>query len=240
MTKSSWSDRTELLIGKQKLKSLKNSHVLIVGLGGVGGFAAECICRAGVGEMTIVDGDVISSSNCNRQTIALHSNLGKSKAQELAGRLRDINPKLKLHVVNKYMIDDDIESLVQPYFDYIIDAIDTITPKVQLLTAALKHNKKIVSAMGAGSKFDPEKIKVTDISKTHMCPLAQAIRKRLRTQGIKKGIKAVFSPEKIDKERIIVTDGSQNKKSIVGTISYMPPLFGAVCASVVIREIIEK
>ena len=233
-----WLERTELLLGKDQLRKLKKSHVLVVGLGGVGAYAAEQICRAGVGNMTIVDGDVIEPSNRNRQLPALISTTGKPKTEVLKERFLDINPELNLTVVNDFIRDEKIAELLssQP-FDYVVDAIDTLSPKVYLVYHAVQHGFNVVSSMGAGGKMDPSKIQVSDISKSFNCRLAKAMRKRLSRLGIKKGVKVVFSSEPVDEETVRLEE-SQNKKSTVGTISYMPPLFGCFIASVVIRDLV--
>jgi tRNA A37 threonylcarbamoyladenosine dehydratase len=235
----SWLSRTELLVGKEKLMKLQNSHVLVVGMGGVGSFAAEFICRAGVGEMTIVDGDVVDPSNRNRQLPALSTTHGLSKADVMAERLLAINPDLKLHVIKEFITPDRAEQILSTPFDYVVDAIDSITPKVTFLKIAYQKKIKIISSMGAGAKLDPTMLQVVDISKTDICPFAQYVRKRLREIGIYEGIKTVFSPELPIKESLMLTDGKNFKKSAYGTISYLPATFGSVCASVVIRDLIE-
>ena len=233
-----WLERTELLLGKEKLKKLKNANVLVVGLGGVGAYAAEQICRAGVGKMTLVDGDVIEITNLNRQLPALNSTTGKPKAEVLAERFRDINPEIELTVINDFISDEKIVELLknQP-FDYIVDAIDTLSPKVFLVYHAVQFGLKVVSSMGAGGKMNPAKVQVADISKSHGCRLAKVFRKRLLQLGINKGVKVVFSPEEVAKEAVKLEEG-QNKKSTVGTISYMPPVFGCFIASVVVSDLI--
>lgn len=234
-----WLDRTELLFGKEKLEKLKKSHVLIVGLGGVGAYAAEQLCRAGIGRMTIVDGDVVENTNRNRQLPALISNSGKPKAEILAVRFRDINESIELEIVNDYISGEKtLELLNSQKFDYVIDAIDTLSPKVFLIYHAIQLGIPVVSSMGAGGKLDPQKVQIADISKSFNCKLARMIRKRLSRMGIKKGVKVVFSPEDINKKAIRLEDG-KNKKSTVGTISYMPPIFGCFISSVVIRDLVS-
>ncbi|WP_134091741.1 ThiF family adenylyltransferase [Olivibacter sp. XZL3] len=232
-----WLSRTEVLIGKENLTKLINSHVMVLGLGGVGSFAAEFLCRGGVGEMTIIDGDVVDPSNRNRQLPALATTHGQSKAELMATRLLAINPELKLHVVNDFMTPERIESLINMKPNYAVDAIDSITPKLSFIRQA--HAKRIpfVSSMGAGGKVDPTKLEVVDISKTYNCPLAQHIRKKLKKHKIYRGIKVVFSSELPDKNSLIYTDGSNYKKSAYGTMSYIPATFGAAVASVVIRDL---
>lgn len=234
---SDWLSRTELLLGEDGLNKLKASNVLIVGLGGVGAYAAEMICRAGVGKMTIVDGDSIHSSNRNRQLLALKSTEGKAKAMLMAERLRNINPDLDLTAVSEYIKDDKITEILDPGFSYVIDAIDTLSPKVFLIYNAVMKKIPVVSSMGSGGKFDPARITISDISETTDCTLARILRKRLHKLGIRDGITAVYSSEVVDKRRVIPVTGEKNKASIVGTISYMPAAFGIACASVVIRDL---
>lgn len=235
-----WLERTELLLGEEKLAKLKTANVLVVGLGGVGAYAAEQLCRAGIEKMTIVDGDVVEESNRNRQLPALISTKGLPKAEILAKRFFDINPDLELNIVNDYIRDEKILELLksQP-FDYVVDAIDTLSPKVFLVYHAVQMGLNVVSSMGAGGKIDPSKIEITDIKKSYNCKLAKMIRKRLGRLGIKKGVKVVFSSEEIDENAVRLEEG-QNKKSTVGTISYMPPLFGCFIASAVIRDLTSE
>ncbi len=236
----SWLERTSLLLGDEKLERLRRAHVLVVGLGGVGAYAAEMLVRAGVGRMTIADADVVSPSNINRQLVALHSTIGRPKAEVLADRLRDIAPELELTTVAKYIRDEETYTLLDaaPY-DYVVDAIDTLSPKLALIAGALERRLKVVSSMGAGAKTDPTQMEIADISKTHHCPLAHMLRKRLHKIGIRTGFRAVFSPEPIREGAMIVCE-EENKKSNVGTISYLPALFGIGCASVVIRDLIGE
>lgn len=232
-----WLERTELLLGEKTLAKLKNANVLVVGLGGVGAYAAEQLCRAGIGKMTIVDGDVVDESNRNRQLPALISTAGVPKTEILASRFRDINPDLDLTTVTEFIRDERVlELLKSEPFDYVVDAIDTLSPKVFLVYHALQLKLRVISSMGAGGKMDPTKIQLCDIKKSYNCKLAKMMRKRLTHLGVKKGIKVVFSPEDIDANAIRIEE-SQNKKSTVGTISYMPPLFGCFIASAVIRDI---
>ncbi len=235
-----WMERTSLLLGDEKLELLRRAHVLVVGLGGVGAYAAEMLVRAGVGRMTIADADVVSPSNINRQLVALHSTVGRPKAEVLAERLRDIAPELELTAVAKYIRDEETYTLLDaaPY-DYVVDAIDTLSPKLALIAGALERQMKVVSSMGAGAKTDPTQMEIADISKTHHCPLAHMLRKRLHKIGIRTGFRAVFSPEPIREGAMIVCE-EENKKSNVGTISYLPALFGIGCASVVIRDLIGE
>lgn len=240
MKDTKWLSRTELLIGKEKLDKLINSHVLVVGMGGVGSFAAEFICRSGVGEMTIIDGDVVDPTNRNRQLPALATTHGMSKAELMGDRLMQINPELKLHVIKEFVRPERVDAMLEGHYDYVVDAIDSITPKLTFIRAAYAKGLRIVSSMGAGAKLDPTKLQVVDISKTYNCPFAQQIRKQLKDSGIRKGIKVAFSPEEPIKESLMLTDGSNFKKSAYGTISYLPATFGAVLSSVVIRDLIGE
>lgn len=235
-----WLERTELLLGEQKLNLLRRAHILVVGVGGVGAYAAEMIARAGVGQMTIADADAVGVTNINRQLVALHSTVGRPKCEVLAERLTDINPELKLHIVNRFIKDDETDALLDSAkFDYVVDAIDTLSPKLALIKGALERGIPLVSSMGAGAKTDPTLMEIKDIAKTHHCPLAHMLRKRLHKIGIKRGFRAVFSPEPVREGAMILCE-EQNKKSNVGTISYIPALFGIGCASVVIRDLIGE
>lgn len=236
----SWLSRTQLLIGEKKLTYLTGRHVMVVGLGGVGSYAAEFIARSGIGKMTIIDGDVVDPTNRNRQLPALATNHGESKALIMADRLKSINPELDLSVVRSFVNPEMVEEQLKNQPDYIIDAIDSITPKITFLKLAYGSKISVVSSMGAGAKLDPTKLQVVDISKTYNCPFAQQVRKNLKNAGIFRGIKVVFSPEKPIKESLMLTDGKNFKKSAYGTISYLPAVFGAVAASVVIRDLMDE
>lgn len=237
---TNWLERTELLLGEEKLAMLRRANVLVVGVGGVGAYAAEMIVRAGVGRMTIADADKVSETNINRQLVALHSTIGREKCDILAERLKDINPELQLTVVNRFIKDSETDALLDSdRFDYVVDAIDTLSPKLALIKGALDRSIPLVSSMGAGAKTDPTLLEIKDIAKTHHCPLAHMLRKRLHKIGIKRGFWAVFSPEPVREGAMILCE-EQNKKSNVGTISYIPALFGIGCASVVIRGLIGE
>ncbi len=235
----SWLSRTKLLIGEEKLLSLTQKHVMVVGLGGVGSYAAEFIARSGVGKMTIIDGDVVDPTNRNRQLPALATNHGQPKARIMEERLLAINPELELHTVESFVQPDMVQEQLLRRPDYVIDAIDSITPKITFIRMAYESKIRMVSSMGAGAKLDPTRLQVVDIAKTYNCPFAQQIRKQLKQHGIKKGLKVVFSPEEPIKESLMLTDGKNYKKSAYGTISYLPAVFGAVAASVVIRDLIK-
>jgi tRNA A37 threonylcarbamoyladenosine dehydratase len=238
-THPDWLSRTELLLGEKALAVLKQAHVLVLGLGGVGSAAAEMLCRSGIGKLTLVDADVIEPSNRNRQLIALKSTEGMKKTEVLAARLRDINPDIELVLVDEYLKDEPMVALLQHKFDYIVDAIDTLSPKAYMLLNAVRLNHRIVSAMGSGAKRDIQKIQIADISETHTCTFAFDIRKRLRKLGVDSGFKAVFSTEPPIKTSVIFQNG-KNKKSIAGTIAYMPVVFGCYCASVVVEDLTKE
>ena len=239
-TDFSWLSRTELLIGKKSLEKLAKSHIMIVGLGGVGSFAAEFIVRSGIGEVTIIDGDIVDPTNRNRQLPALATNHGEYKADIMEARLKAINPQITIHIIKQFITPEMVAVHLNNNIDYIIDAIDSITPKITFMVAAYHLNIPIISSMGAGGKMDPTVLSVCDISRTYNCVFAQQIRKMLKVNHqIKRGIECVFSPELPNKTSLILTDGTNYKKSAYGTISYMPAMFGAVAASVVIRKLIS-
>ncbi len=235
-----WLSRTEMILDEESMERLKASHVIVAGLGGVGSWAAEMICRAGVGKMTIIDGDIITPANINRQLPATRSTIGQKKAEVMGERLKDINPDLALRAISEFIRDQRmIDILEEEKYDYVVDAIDTLSPKVFLIFHCLRLNLKIVSSMGAGGKFDPVSIKVADISETNFCNLARILRKKLHKLGVHEGFRAVYSPEVIDKDLIRRGSDESNKASSVGTISYMPAAFGIACASVVIRDLAQ-
>jgi tRNA threonylcarbamoyladenosine dehydratase len=241
MMDTSWLSRTSLLIGEDALRFLTTQHVMVVGLGGVGSFAAEFIARSGIGSMTIIDGDVVDATNRNRQLPALATNHGASKATIMEERLKAINPEIQITTIKEFINPEMVLQQVTHRPDYIIDAIDSITPKITFIKTAYQMKLPLVSSMGAGAKLDPTRLQVVDIAKTYNCPFAQQIRKTLkRKHKIYKGVKVVFSPEQPIRESLMLTDGKNYKKSAYGTISYLPAVFGAVTASVVIRDLIKK
>lgn len=233
-----WQQRTELLLGEEKMERLRKAHVLIVGVGGVGAYAAEMICRAGVGHMTLVDADTVQPTNINRQLPATHSALGRPKAEVFAERFRDINPELDLTVLPVYLKDEAIPELLDSRkFDFIVDAIDTVAPKCYLIYHAMQRGIKIVSSMGAGAKKDITQVRFADLWETYHCGLSKAVRKRLQKMGVKRRLPVVFSTEQADEKAVILVDDEQNKKSTTGTVSYMPAVFGCYLAEYVIRKI---
>jgi tRNA A37 threonylcarbamoyladenosine dehydratase len=233
-----WLERTELLIKENGIKNLQKSHILVVGLGGVGSFATEFLVRAGIGKLTIVDGDTIDITNINRQLPADHTTIGKFKTEVVAKHLLVINPNLDLKVIPNFLSPQEAYDIVDKKYDYILDCIDSVQPKVQLLIACKRKKVKVVSAMGAGGKMDPTKIKVRDISKTQDCTLARVIKKELKKHKIHKGIRCVFSTEIQDKSSVFITDGTNFKRSFYGTISYMPAIFGLYASAEVINKLI--
>ena len=233
-----WKQRTRLLLGEEKMERLQQAHVLVVGLGGVGAYAAEMICRAGVVRMTIVDADTVQPTNINRQLPALHSTMGREKAEVLAARFKDINPDIQLTVLPVFLKDDNIPELLDAArYDFIVDAIDTLAPKCYLIAEALKRHIKIVSSMGAGAKSDITQIRFADIWDTYHCGLSKAVRKRLQKLGVKRKLPVVFSTEQADPKAVLLTEDEQNKKSTCGTVSYMPAVFGCYLAEYVIKRL---
>lgn len=236
-----WQERTTLLLGEDKLARLIDKNVLVVGLGGVGAYAAEMLCRAGVGNLTIVDGDIVSPSNINRQLLATSETINKGKAHLMEDRLRSINPSISLVVIDEFIKDErTIEILEKGNFDYVVDAIDTFSPKLYLVFHAHRLRIPIISSMGAGGKVDPTKVEIADISKTYACTLARVMRKRLRILGLRKGVKTVFSTELTNKDAVVPVADEKHKKSILGTISYLPAIFGCMIASVVIQDLCKE
>lgn len=238
---SEWLQRTELLIKEEGIERLQNANILIVGLGGVGSFAAEFLVRSGIGNLTIVDGDTVDITNINRQLPALNSTIGKNKTDVVAERILDINPKINLKKIDEFLEPERMEELLtQEKFDYVLDCIDSLSPKLALIITCKRKKIKLVSAMGAGGKTDPSKVMVRDISKTNNCFLAKQIRKKLKKEQIHKGFRCVFSTEIQDENSLKMTDGSNYKKSFYGTISYMPAIFGLYAAAEVIRFLLKK
>ena len=233
-----WKQRTELLLGEDKMARLQSAHVLVVGLGGVGAYAAEMICRAGVGRMTIVDADTVQITNLNRQLPAMHSTLGMFKADVLEARFKDINPDLELKVLPVFLKDENIPDLLDAdEYDFIVDAIDTLSPKCYLIYHALQRRIKIVSSMGAGAKSDITQVRFADLWDTYHCGLSKAVRKRLQKMGVKRKVPVLFSTEQADPKAVLLTDDEMNKKSTCGTVSYMPAVFGCYLAEYVIKRL---
>lgn len=233
-----WKQRTELLLGEEKAERLSRAHVLVVGLGGVGAYAAEMLCRAGVGRLTLVDADTVQPTNINRQLPALHSTIGQSKVEVLAARFKDINPEVELRTLPVYLKDENIPALLDNnLFNFIVDAIDTISPKCFLISEAMKRHIKIISSMGAGAKSDITQVRFANLWDTYHCGLSKAVRKRLQKMGIRRDLPVVFSTEQADPKAVLLTEDERNKKSTCGTVSYMPAVFGCYLAEYVIRRL---
>ena len=226
-----------MLIGEDALGMLNSSRVAVAGLGGVGGMAAEMLVRAGVGHIVLIDVDTVSPSNLNRQLPALHSTLGRRKCDVMRERLTDINPDLEIQCIPEYLNEESIPGIFGSLeLDGVVDAIDTLSPKIALIQHCLAKGIFLVSSMGSGSKLDATKVRVDDISRSFQCPLAHMLRKRLHKLGITEGFLAVFSTEKPKRESVVLEE-SRNKKSQTGTISWLPAVFGCVCAQAMVRHI---
>jgi len=232
--------RTEQLLGSEAVEKLARARVAIFGIGGVGGYVAEALARCGVGELDLVDSDEVAPSNINRQLVALHSTVGKIKVEVLAQRLADINPTLQLSARAHYLEVDRVEALLQEGYDFVVDAIDTVAPKVALLAACMRQGIAVVSSMGAGARLDPSQIQYADIANTSICGLARAVRSRLRKMGIRGKLPVVFSTEVPRAEAVQEVTGERNKRTTVGTVSYMPAIFGCYLASYVIRKLTQQ
>ena len=233
-----WDSRTELLLGKEKNECLKTFTVLVAGVGGVGGYAVEMLARAGVGNLVIIDDDVVKETNINRQIIATAKNVGTSKVQLMKERILEINPQASVLAIRDFIDEDNVGEFIRRFKpNFVIDAIDSISPKIALIKYCIEKNVKIISSMGAGGRLDPSKIQYADISKTTNCALARTVRERLKKQGITKGLLTVFSTEPVKKESIITVTDERNKCSTLGTVSYFPALFGCYLAAYVINNL---
>ena len=232
----SWNSRTELLIGKQGIKKLENSTIIIYGIGGVGSYVAEALARAGVGNLTIVDFDDVDITNINRQLPALHSTVGKYKVEVMKDRILDINPNINIKAIKEVYNKDTSESILCENYDYVVDAIDMVTSKIHLIETCKNKGLDIISSMGMGNKLDPTKIEVTDIHKTTICPLARVMRKELKDRKIKK-LKVVYSTEQPKELKKKILNG---KKITPGSVSFVPSVGGLIIASVVINDLLNK
>ncbi len=236
--------RTEILIGADGLARLRAAHVLVAGLGGVGGYAAEALGRAGVGRLTLLDHDVVSFSNLNRQLLALHSTLGRPKVDVMAARLRDIDPALELTLIGEFLQPDAAEALVTaaPY-DYVADCIDSIACKAALVAACHRHGVPVISALGAGNCLDVTRVRVTRLNQTQMCPLARELRRKLRALNAPLNYPVIYSDEPRHSplpHQPVGGDASGRPRAVNGTISYLPALFGVMVAGVVIRRLLGE
>lgn len=232
-----WMARTVQLIGEEKAVLLREAHVLVAGIGGVGSMAAEMLARAGIGRMTLVDNDIVQPSNINRQLPALHSTIGNQKVKIMEHRLKDINPEMKVRTMQTYINEDSLDGILSSPYDFVVDAIDTLTPKILFIETVFKRGIPLASSMGSGGKTDPGSIGITDFGKTYNCRLAYLLRKKLRKRGVSKGFQVVFSSELVDRQHLVITENEPNKKSITGTISYIPAIFGCMLSSIVIEGI---
>lgn len=230
-------ERSRLVFSDDGMRRLNNSHVLVAGVGGVGGFVAEALVRAGVGKLTLVDHDKVSASNKNRQIVALNSTVGQLKVDVMTDRLLDINPSCQIDKIAEFLSPESMPSLVGSGFDFVVDAIDSLNCKVALVEQAYIQRVPVVSSMGAGRRIDPSKIAITDISQTHGCGLARVMRQRLRKLGIKKGVPVIFSSE-LPKEPgpFEAIEGARGRV-VNGTASYMPGIFGLMLAGLVVQRL---
>lgn len=238
--------RTRLLVGDEPVERLKNAKVAVFGVGGVGGFCVEALARAGVGTLHLYDDDTVSESNLNRQIAALHSTLGQPKAEVMAQRVKDINPDCQVKAIRMFYLPQNADEVDLKQYDYVIDCIDTVAAKLELVSRCIALQVKIISAMGSGNKLDPTAFQITDISKTQGCPLARVMRKELRKRGIEH-LKVVYSTElprspirPMETEAPATTDtrpGSTARRDTPGSISFVPAAAGLVLASAVVREL---
>ena len=229
--------RTEMLIGSEGLEKLQKARVAVFGIGGVGGYAVEALARAGIGALDLVDNDIVDISNINRQIIALHSTIGQPKVEVAAARLKDINPDIKLKINKTFYLPENKEQFNFKEYDYVIDAIDTVAGKISLIEQAVEAGVPIISAMGAGNKLDASKLEITDISKTHTCPLAKVMRKELRQRGINH-VKVVYSTEAALKPQIC--EENTARRQTPGSISFVPSVMGLLIAGEVIKDLLQK
>lgn len=234
-------ERTRILLGDAGIATLAHQHVFVAGLGGVGSYCAEALARAGVGRLTLLDHDVVAASNVNRQLPALLSTVGRPKVEVMRERIMDIDPACRLETLRVFLDSSNVNSLV-PDCDYVVDAIDSLACKTALVGESVRRGLRVASSMGAGNRLDPSRIRIADIGKTEMCPLAKQLRKRLnRHYGLQKGVLTVFSDEPprppLPPEPV---DGPGRARAVNGTISYMPPLFGLMLAGAVIRELLQS
>lgn len=231
--------RTTLLYGDEKMNRIRQAHILIVGTGGVGGWAAEMLCRAGVGRLTLLDADTVAPSNINRQLPALGSTVGRPKVEVLAERFADIHPQAKIHLRREFLTPEGVDELLDsgPY-DFVIDAIDTIQPKVALLAACLRRKQRVVSSMGAGAKTDITAIRFADVWQTYHCGLSKSVRSGLTRAGLKgHRLPVVFCTQQADRAALLAVEGERNKKTTAGTVSYMPATFGCFLAQYVLERL---
>lgn len=227
-------ERTHILLGTTALERLGNAHVLVAGLGGVGGHCTEALARAGIGKLTLIDSDVVTASNINRQLVALHSTVGRAKIEVMQERIADINPACRVNVHQVFLTPENIFEYLPNDVDWVIDCIDTVPSKVALIAAARQRSLPVAASMGAGNRLEPSRIRIADISKTHGCPLARIMRNQLRKVGVESGVLTVFTDEPAQAPRPRQEGESRPTN---GTISYMPPLFGLMLAGSVLSRL---
>lgn len=231
--------RTALLLGEDAVRRLSAAHVLLVGVGGVGSYAAEMLARTGVGHVTLIDADEVAPSNLNRQLPALHSTLGQPKVEVMARRMTDINPAMRVDPVKEFVTPDSVASVLAGCgpLDFVLDAIDSLAPKIELIDACCKSHIRIICSMGAGGRLDPCKVRYADISDTYHDPLAREVRKRLRARGVTKGVRVVFSTEQPRRNALLMSDDMPFKRSAFGTVAWVPALFGMMMAAYAVDRI---
>lgn len=230
--------RTELLIGEKSLNKLKNARVAVFGLGGVGGYVAEALARSGVGTLDIIDNDTVSLTNINRQIFALHSTIGMKKTQVAEKRLKDINPDIKINAYDVFYLPETSHIFNFKNYDYIVDAIDTVTGKIEIIANAKKENVPVISSMGTGNKLDPLSFEIADISKTSVCPLAKVMRKELKSRGIK-NVKVLYSKE-IPQTQKSISQEETKKRQTPASISFVPSVAGLIIAGEVIKDLLKE
>lgn len=230
--------RTELLLGEEAVEQLKKSHVAVFGVGGVGGYVVEALARTGVGTFDLIDSDTVSVSNINRQIIATHSTVGKVKVEVMKDRILEINPEAKVNIHKCFFLPENAGEFDFSRYSYVVDAVDTVTAKIELVMQARKAGVPIISSMGAGNKLDPTKFEVTDIYKTSVCPLAKVMRKELKKRGVK-NLKVVYSTEKTLQPGVDLS-GEEGRRAVPGSVAFVPSVAGLIAAGEVIKDLITK
>lgn len=240
MTEEVWNSRTLRLIGEEGAAALRQARVLIAGVGGVGGYVAEMLVRSGVGHITLVDSDVVAPSNLNRQLIALRSTLGQPKVEVFSRRAAEINPECRVEVRSQYVTPENVDELLNSDYDFVADCIDTVAPKVALLSRCKDRHIRVISSMGAGGRLDPSQVQYADLWETRQDGLARAVRDAFKRLGRKPAIPVVYSPEAPRTHSLLHETGRDNKRTSYGTLATIPSLFGIYMASYIIRKLIEK
>ena len=241
MPETPYNQRTALLLGQEAVDHLADRHVMVVGVGGVGAYAVEMLARSGVGTLTIIDADVVSESNVNRQLPALISTVGKSKVDVMRRRIMDINPECKVNAIGSFVTADNVGVIIDRFApDFVVDAIDSVAPKVALIEYCYRNKVKLISSMGAGGRIDPTKVMYADIADTYHDGLARVVRQRLKDRGITSGVKCVFSTEQARRSALTLTDEMQNKVSSFGKVAWLPATFGIMLASYVVNRMTNQ